>query len=318
MDGAFGAFAALAPSLRAIVAGMDAGRLARGGPAQVGLPAVRGRAGAGARRSGLTAPRSRPGRATSTRPRAASSPAGLPFAELGVQLSRGFRALKVWMSLKTHGARRAGPAGRAERPARRATSATWCEAEPRLELLAPVPLNVVCFRFAAPGLDAAALDAREPGDPHPAPGAGHRGAVEHGAGRAVRAARGDHQPPEQARRLRPAGGRGGGDRGGAHRRTLWREPSDMRIETLAVHAGREPDSATGAVSPPIYLSTTFARGEDHSLPAGYPLRPAGQSQPRARSSRARLTGGGAVALTFPRAAWRPARPSSSRSRRGIT
>ena len=32
-------------------------------------------------------------------------------------------------------------------------------AEPRLELLAPVPLNVVCFRFTAPGLDGAALDA---------------------------------------------------------------------------------------------------------------------------------------------------------------
>jgi glutamate/tyrosine decarboxylase-like PLP-dependent enzyme len=32
-------------------------------------------------------------------------------------------------------------------------------AEPRLELMAPVPLNIVCFRYAAPGLDGAALDA---------------------------------------------------------------------------------------------------------------------------------------------------------------
>jgi len=30
---------------------------------------------------------------------------------------------------------------------------------PRLELLAPAPLNVVCFRYTAPGLDAAALNA---------------------------------------------------------------------------------------------------------------------------------------------------------------
>ena len=33
----------------------------------------------------------------------------------------------------------------------------------------------------------------------------------------------------------------------------------MRIETTAVHAGRKPDPATGAVTPPIQLSTTFER-----------------------------------------------------------
>jgi glutamate/tyrosine decarboxylase-like PLP-dependent enzyme len=32
-------------------------------------------------------------------------------------------------------------------------------AHPRLELLAPAPLNVVCFRYTAPGLDDAALNA---------------------------------------------------------------------------------------------------------------------------------------------------------------
>jgi glutamate/tyrosine decarboxylase-like PLP-dependent enzyme len=31
-------------------------------------------------------------------------------------------------------------------------------ADPWLELLAPVPLNIVCFRFAAPGLSEQALD----------------------------------------------------------------------------------------------------------------------------------------------------------------
>ena len=36
----------------------------------------------------------------------------------------------------------------------------------------------------------------------------------------------------------------------------------MRPETLAVHAGRQIDAATGAVSPPIHLSTTFERGAD--------------------------------------------------------
>src|SRR5213080_3284913 len=33
----------------------------------------------------------------------------------------------------------------------------------------------------------------------------------------------------------------------------------MKIETLAVHAGHSVDPATGAVAPPIYLSTTFER-----------------------------------------------------------
>jgi cystathionine gamma-synthase len=43
----------------------------------------------------------------------------------------------------------------------------------------------------------------------------------------------------------------------------------MHIETLAIHAGHAPDSATGAVTPPIYLSTTFLRGEDGSYTQGY-------------------------------------------------
>lgn len=42
-----------------------------------------------------------------------------------------------------------------------------------------------------------------------------------------------------------------------------------RIETLAVHAGHSADSATGAVNPPIYLSTTFARDADGNLPHGF-------------------------------------------------
>lgn len=43
----------------------------------------------------------------------------------------------------------------------------------------------------------------------------------------------------------------------------------MKIETLAVHAGHRVDPATGAVAPPIYLSTTFERSEDGSYPHGY-------------------------------------------------
>jgi cystathionine gamma-synthase len=43
----------------------------------------------------------------------------------------------------------------------------------------------------------------------------------------------------------------------------------MRIETLAVHAGHEIDSATGAVATPIHLSTTFERDAEGGYPHGY-------------------------------------------------
>jgi len=42
-----------------------------------------------------------------------------------------------------------------------------------------------------------------------------------------------------------------------------------RIETLAVHAGRGIDPATGAVVPPIYLSTTFERSPEGTYPHNY-------------------------------------------------
>jgi cystathionine gamma-synthase len=43
----------------------------------------------------------------------------------------------------------------------------------------------------------------------------------------------------------------------------------MHTETLAVHAAHGADAATGAVAQPIYLSTTFEREADGSLPHGY-------------------------------------------------
>ena len=41
----------------------------------------------------------------------------------------------------------------------------------------------------------------------------------------------------------------------------------MKFETLAVHAGRRPETVTGSVAPPIYLSTTFER-DDQMMPLG--------------------------------------------------
>jgi len=43
----------------------------------------------------------------------------------------------------------------------------------------------------------------------------------------------------------------------------------MRFETLAVHAGLHVDPATGAVTPPIHLTTTFERDPDGSFPRGH-------------------------------------------------
>ena len=43
----------------------------------------------------------------------------------------------------------------------------------------------------------------------------------------------------------------------------------MRTETLAVHAGHEVESATGAVATPIHLSTTFERDAQGGYPHGY-------------------------------------------------
>jgi cystathionine gamma-synthase len=43
----------------------------------------------------------------------------------------------------------------------------------------------------------------------------------------------------------------------------------MKIETLAVHAGAEPDTASGAVATPITLSTTFRHGPAGEREAGF-------------------------------------------------
>jgi cystathionine gamma-synthase len=43
----------------------------------------------------------------------------------------------------------------------------------------------------------------------------------------------------------------------------------MKIETIAVHAGREPDPSTGALREPIHLATTFERDADGSYPRGH-------------------------------------------------
>jgi cystathionine gamma-synthase len=43
----------------------------------------------------------------------------------------------------------------------------------------------------------------------------------------------------------------------------------MKLETLAIHAGRQVDPATGALREPLHLSTTFERDADGEYPRGY-------------------------------------------------
>jgi len=72
----------------------------------------------------------------------------------------------------------------------------------------------------------------------------------------------------------------------------------MKLETLAVHAGHAIDAATGALSPPIHLSTTFARDEALRLPASYGyVRESNPTQELLESALAELEGG-AAALVF--------------------
>jgi glutamate/tyrosine decarboxylase-like PLP-dependent enzyme len=74
---------------------------------------------------------------------------GLPFADRGVELTRGFRALKIWMSLKAHGVRQFSRLIE-QNVAQAQYLVEQIRALPELELLAPAPLNVVCFRFHPP------------------------------------------------------------------------------------------------------------------------------------------------------------------------
>ncbi len=72
----------------------------------------------------------------------------------------------------------------------------------------------------------------------------------------------------------------------------------MRFETLAVHAAADPDPTTGAVTPPIHLSTTFQRAPDGSFPSGYAyIRDGNPNRGALERAMAQLEGG-ASAIAF--------------------
>jgi len=72
----------------------------------------------------------------------------------------------------------------------------------------------------------------------------------------------------------------------------------MKLETLAVHAGREPDPATGALREPIHLATTFERGADGSYPLGYSYSRSGNPNRSALEQAVAALEGGCDAVAF--------------------
>lgn len=77
--------------------------------------------------------------------------------DFGPELSRGFRALKVWAHLLEHGPDKIGAA--IERNCQQAAYlAARVDAHPDFERLAPTALNICCFRFVGSDRDANTLD----------------------------------------------------------------------------------------------------------------------------------------------------------------
>jgi len=158
VDAAFGAIAMLAPRIRPLLAGIEAADSVAFDfhkwaqvPYDAGCIMVRDQA---RQLETFAAP------AAYLRREARGLAAGHPWpCDLGPDLSRGFRALKVWMTLKVYGAARIGAVVEHSCAVAQALAAR-VDAEPALERLAPVALNIVCFRYvdAAGNLDALNAD----------------------------------------------------------------------------------------------------------------------------------------------------------------
>lgn len=146
VDGCIGALIAIAPENKARVAGIEkADSVALDphkwlhAPFEVGCALVRDR---GAHRSTFA----------TTSEYLEATERGIASAhwlhDYGVQTSRGFRALKVWMALQEHGVQKFGRLiDQNIRQARYLTERI--NQEPALELTFPTSINIVCFRYSA-------------------------------------------------------------------------------------------------------------------------------------------------------------------------
>ncbi|MBZ9989079.1 aspartate aminotransferase family protein [Mesorhizobium sp. BH1-1-5] len=148
VDGCIGALIAIAPENRSVVAGIEqADSIALDphkwlhAPFEAGCALVRD---ASAHRNTFAV----------TPEYLESAPRGLASGEwlfdYGLQTSRGFRALKIWMALKEHGVEKFGRLID-QNIAQARYLTTLIEAEAALELTAPTTVNIVCFRYLLDG-----------------------------------------------------------------------------------------------------------------------------------------------------------------------
>lgn len=161
VDGAFGALSVLSPALAARVAGIErADSIAFDFHKWMQVPYDAGfllvRDGAAHRAAFADEPHYL---ARATRGIAANAPW---FTDFGPELSRGFRALKVWMTLRVYGADRLGAV--IEGTCRLAEHlAARVRREPDLELVLPPSLNVVVLAHRRCAADALVLALQESG-----------------------------------------------------------------------------------------------------------------------------------------------------------
>jgi len=156
VDGAFGALAALSPALQPLLAGIEAAQSVAFDfhkwlhvPYDAACILIRD---GGAQHAAFS----------SREEYLAAAPRGLAggdpwYCEYGPELSRSFRALKVWFTLKEHGSVRIGRT--IEKNCQQAAYlGQLVDAHPKLERLAPIELNIVCFRYVVAGADAGTLN----------------------------------------------------------------------------------------------------------------------------------------------------------------
>jgi aromatic-L-amino-acid decarboxylase len=156
VDGAFGALARLSPKLAPLLAGLErADSLAfdlhkwMSLPFEIACVLVRhpeAHTGTFALAPSYIA----------RQPRGVSA-GGLPFSDRGVDLSRSFKALKAWMCLKAYGVD-AFARVIEQNVEQTRYLVQKVQEHPHLELLAPAPLNVACFRYRVEGLSTEQLD----------------------------------------------------------------------------------------------------------------------------------------------------------------
>ncbi|GLC25717.1 pyridoxal phosphate-dependent decarboxylase family protein [Roseisolibacter agri] len=157
VDGAFGALVHLSETLRPIVAGMERADslgfdLHKWGSLPIECACVLVRDPA-LHHAAFAAPASY--LASMTRGLAVG---GLPFADRGLDLTRGFKALKAWMSLRADGVDKLARLIE-QNVAQTRHLVARIAAHPELELLAPAPLNIACFRYVPDGMSEPERDA---------------------------------------------------------------------------------------------------------------------------------------------------------------